>query len=92
LEAAGLESSREVQSLRQDLEEAQIERHRLEDELELGQQESERMHDQVKEYQRAKLESQNLAESEVTRSYHFKLTLVATAPSGGESGHDKVEQ
>jgi predicted nucleic acid-binding Zn-ribbon protein len=65
-EASGLESSREAQSLRQDLEEAQIERHRLEDELELGQQEIERMRDQVKDYQRAKLESQNLAESEVT--------------------------
>jgi predicted nucleic acid-binding Zn-ribbon protein len=69
-DAAALESSREAQSLKQDLEDAQHERHKLEDQLELLQQEIERMRDQVRELQRAKQESENLAESEVRIEFY----------------------
>jgi chromosome segregation ATPase len=61
------ESKRESQILRQDLEDARLEQHRLEDELELRREEIERMNSQIRENQKSKMESQKLAENEVLR-------------------------
>lgn len=66
-EDALAESKRESQILRQDLEDARLEQHRLEDELELRREEIERMDNQIRENQKLKIESQKLAEIEVLR-------------------------
>lgn len=61
------ESKRELQILRQDLDDARLEQHRLEDELELRREEIESMNKQIRENQKSKIESQKLAENEVLR-------------------------
>jgi hypothetical protein len=66
-EDALAETKRESQILRQDLEDARLEQHRLEDELELRREEIERMDNQIRENQKLKIESQKLAEIEVLR-------------------------
>lgn len=67
-EDALAERKRESQILRQDLEDARLEQHRLEDELELRREEVERMDNQIRENQKLKIESQKLTEIEVLRS------------------------
>ena len=64
-EVALAESKRESQVLRQDVEDARLEQHRLEDELELRREEIERMNSQIRENQKMKMENQKLAENEV---------------------------
>ena len=66
-EYALAESKRESQILKQDLEDARLEQHRLEDELELLREEIERTNNQIRENQKSKMESQKLAENEVLR-------------------------
>ena len=61
------ESKRELQILRQDLDDARLEQHRLEDELELRREEIESINKQIRENQKSKIESQKLAENEVLR-------------------------
>jgi chromosome segregation ATPase len=68
-ESALAESIQEVQILRQDLEDAKVEQHRLEDELELQREELETMHNQIRESHKSKSELRKLAESEVFCSH-----------------------
>jgi hypothetical protein len=75
-DAALADSIQEVQILRQDLEDARVEQHRLEDELQLRREELETMHNQIRESYRSKLELQKLAEGEVLCSHcHVANTL-----------------
>lgn len=75
-DAALAESIREVQILRQDLEDARVEQHRLEDELELRREELEMMHNQVRESHKSKLELQKLVEGEVLCSHCYSINVL----------------
>lgn len=59
------EARKESISLRQDLDDARLELHRLEDQLELRQEEIEKLNAQIRESQKSKLDAEKLAESEV---------------------------
>jgi hypothetical protein len=65
-ELAIADSKSETKGLRKDLEDARQEQHRLEDEFELQRQELDRLNQQLRESQRSILESQKLAQDEVT--------------------------
>lgn len=66
------EARKESISLRQDLDDARLELHRLEDQLELRQEEIERLSAQIQESQKSKLDAEKLAESEVLLFLIFK--------------------
>ena len=80
-EAALEEARKESISLRQDLEDARLEQHRLEDQLGLRQEEIERLMARIRESQKSKLDAQKLAESEVPLSA-FSKTLTVSSRSG----------
>jgi predicted nucleic acid-binding Zn-ribbon protein len=79
-EIASEEARKELISLRQDLEDARLEQHRLEDQLELRQEEIEQLNAQIRESQKSKLDAEKLAESEVPLSIVCK-TLIASSNS-----------
>ena len=66
------EARKESISLRQDLDDARLELHRLEDQLELRQEEIEQLSAQIRESQKSKLDVEKLAESEVLLFLIFK--------------------
>jgi predicted nucleic acid-binding Zn-ribbon protein len=70
------EARKESMSLRQDLEDARLEQHRLEDQLELRQEEIEQLNAQIRESQKSKLDAEKLAESEVPLSAFCKTLIV----------------
>ena len=79
-EVALEEARKESISLRQDLEDARLEQHRLEDQLELRQEEIEQLNAQIRESQKSKLDAEKLAESEVPLSI-FCQTLIVSSNS-----------
>jgi len=74
-EVAMEEARKESISLRQDLDDARLELHRLEDQLELRQEEIECLSAQIRESQKSKLDVEKLAESEVLLSVFFKKLM-----------------
>ena len=78
-EVALAESKRDSQILREDLDDARLEQHRLEDELELKREEIESISNQLREQQKSNLESQKLAESEVLSRICFLLILYSNS-------------
>jgi predicted nucleic acid-binding Zn-ribbon protein len=72
------EARKESISLRQDLEDARLEQHRLEDQLELRQEEIEQLNAQIRESQKSKLDAEKLAESEVPLSIFCKTLILSS--------------
>lgn len=85
------ESNRESESLRQDLEDALLEQHRLEDELELRRQEIEQKDIRIRESAKYQHDLEKLAESEVCVLLTSRLTIVAGATPPRQSSHHEVE-
>jgi predicted nucleic acid-binding Zn-ribbon protein len=77
-ESALEEARKQSISLRQDLEDARLEQHRLEDQLELRQEEIEQLNAQIRESQKSKLGAEKLAESEVPLSFFCKMLIVSS--------------
>src|SRR5579862_9828004 len=65
-EISAAESIRETEALKHDLEDARSGQHRLEDEIAILQHEIEQLNYQIRENEKSRVESQILAESEVT--------------------------
>jgi predicted nucleic acid-binding Zn-ribbon protein len=65
-ESSVADSIQETQALKHDLEVARSEQHRLEDEIAILQEEFESLQGRVKDHEKSRIDSQILAESEVT--------------------------
>lgn len=87
------EHKRETQNLKEKLEDAMSENHRLEDELELRLQDIAELRDRLREQQKSKVEYLELAENEVSQSSVRKQSdYIATTFLRREKQYDSIQQ